>query len=381
MFTLNAFVVRFAQSKYQRFGLPLAFASLALFALWLNWSSVLGFGNWLAVLCALAALFTFGRARQARQIKAPPRRAFSWKNLAGFVLALAATIAASGSLGVSYAAAHGLVHPARARVECSPEARGLVNYEAAVFHAADGLTLRGWYIPTQHSAVVILMHGLNRNRCRMLAEAALLSAHGYGVLLYDARNAGESDGDTTTFGVQEVNDVIGAVDFVKSQPGVAAARIGLFGHSLGGATALMAAARLPEIRAVVAESTFSSLDENIAGGVEKMTALPAFPFAPLVMLFGQFEAGVNLSQARPIDAIAALGSRPVLIAHGALDDVVPVSHAYRLYAAAPGPKELFIIPNLNHYCCLPAGDVSADYLQQYTEHFLGFLDKALLAEH
>ena len=338
-------------------------------------------GSWAAAVCGLLAAATALHVLRHRPgVGAGATSGRNWKRRLCLAAAATLTLPVVFSLGVAYYAASRLVHPPRLAVACSPEERGIVHYESVSFAAADGLTLRGWYAPTRNGAAVVLMHGLNRNRCRLLAEAALLTERGYGVLLYDARNAGESEGTVTTFGVQEVDDALGAAAFVRALPGVEAGRIGLFGHSLGGATAIQAAGRLPEVGAVVAVSAFSRLEENIAAGVTTRVGLPAFPFAPLILFFGRQEAGVDIRQARPVEAVAALGGRPVLIAHGEQDDVLPVVNAYRLYAAARGPKELFIVPGMGHYCCLPPGEVETGYLQEYTARVVGFLDRHLLSE-
>ncbi len=364
---------RFIKLDLRWGGWPLAWAVAAVLSAWLTVMrhSVLGGG---LALISVAAGWLSLRRNQSAVVQ--PRRSWRWKRFLGFLLTLVATIVSS----ISYGVANQMVHPARMALACDPAAQGLADYQTVAFPAADGLTLRGWYVLTKNGATVILLHGLNRNRCRMLGEAMLLSQAGYGVLFYDARNAGESEGTVTTFGVQEVRDVVGAVDFLSAQPEIDVTRIGLFGHSLGGATAIMAAAQLPAIRAVIAESTFTSMDETVATNVYRTTHLPVFPFTPLIMLFGGLTASADLTQARPIDALAELGDRPVMIAHGDEDGLLPVANAYRLYEAVRGPKELFIAPHTSHYCCLPAGTVDPGYLSEYRARFIGFLDKYLLPE-
>jgi fermentation-respiration switch protein FrsA (DUF1100 family) len=277
----------------------------------------------------------------------------------------------SGGTGVwlAHDRAYGLVHPGHISTTVRPEAVGLTDYQAVSFLTSDGLTLRGWYVPTQNGSVVIFVHGHGGNRGALLADAGYIVAHGYGALLYDSRNSGESGGALTTFGLLEVNDVSGAVNFALAQPGVN--QVGLLGHSMGGGTVLMAGAHLPQVTAVVAESAFSSLEDNIATGVQHLTGLPAFPFAPLVVYFGQREAGMNIRQARPIDDIAALSPRPVLLVHGALDQTVPVANAYDLYTRAHEPKELYILDGAGHDDLLRIGGPT------FQDRILNFLDENL----
>lgn len=320
------------------------------------------------VCAALTVLATLHALRQRQRTISLPRAAWQRLALAGVVmLALALT---SVTVGLAYQRGVGLVRAKHIPVECMPAAADLTEYEAVSFTTSDGLTLRGWYAPARNDAVIVLVHGLNGNRCGMLPEAALLWQAGYGVLLFDLRGCGESEGEVVTLGYNEVNDVRAAVGFALKQPGVS--RVGLLGHSMGGATVIRAAARLPEVSAVVAQSTFTSLADNVANGVEKVVGLPPFPFAPLVVAFAERESGVRLNDVRPIDDLPALAPRPILIVHGALDDLIPVANAHALYAAAQEPKELYLLPTAGHADLLQIGGV------EYVQRLTGFFDRYLL---
>ncbi len=268
--------------------------------------------------------------------------------------------------------AYGIVHPGRSPISRLPDSVGIKDYQSVSFLSSDGLTLRGWYAPTKNGAVVITVHGHGGNREGMLDDAALLTARGYGVLLFDLRNSGESDGQTTTLGLLEVNDVRGAVEFVAMQAGVDASRIGVLGQSMGGATAIMSAARIPQVRAVVAESAYTSLEDNVTNGVRQVAGLPPFPFAPLVIYFGQQAAGLDITAVRPVDDMASISPRPILIVHGELDETIPVANAHRLYEAAGEPKELYVIPNAGHAGLVQAG------AEEYVRRVVGFFDQYLL---
>jgi len=277
----------------------------------------------------------------------------------------------SFGLYIPYRKAYNLVHPARTVPNRTPADVGASDFQTVEFPSADGLKLRGWYIPPKNGAVVIFVHGLGNNRSELLDEVGLAAARGYGALLFDLRNHGQSEGDRTTLGLREVDDVLGATRFVRAQPEVDFAKIALFGHSMGGATVLLAAAQMPEIAAVLAESAYSSAEDNIAEGVQGLTGLPAFPFAPLVLFFGQREAGVDIRAVRPVDVIGKISPRPVFIIHGERDGLIPVQNAYRLYAAAGEPKQLYILPGVSHSGFLQAAPV------EYPRRILTFLDAYL----
>jgi alpha-beta hydrolase superfamily lysophospholipase len=219
--------------------------------------------------------------------------------------------------------------------------------------------------------VVICVHGLAGNRGQFLEEAVFLEAKGFGVLLLDLRNHGQSQGTKTTFGLDETRDLTAAVEFIRQRegPGV---RIAAFGHSMGSAVVLLAAAEIPEINAVIAANPFTSLEDNVSQGVRILTGLdPAF-FAPLVLFWGQREAGIDLKAVRPVEVIGRLSPRAVLLIHGAQDELLPVENSYQLYAAAGEPKELVIYAGVGH------GGYIFQEPQRYPKTVIKFLGKYLL---
>lgn len=250
-------------------------------------------------------------------------------------------------LYIPYLKAYNLVHPTRRTFERSPTDVGIAHYKEVQFVTSDGLTLKGWYTPPQNRSVVIFLHGLGGDRTELLDEAGVIVARGYGALLFDMRGCGQSGGNISTLGYNERRDVRAAVDFVLSQAGQDTP-LALFGHSMGAATALLAAAEIPEISAVGVESPFTTLEDNVSDGVRELTGLPPFPFAPLVVFFGQQQTGVDIRSVRPIDVIGQISPRAVLLIHGAKDTLIPVENSYRLYAAAGEPKQLYILPETGH---------------------------------
>ena len=298
-----------------------------------------------------------------------------WRNLALFALT-SFLVAASGiSVWLAYSRAMILVHPARQQSERTPTDLGIKNWEDVSFVSSDGLQLRGWYIPPdpQNRAVIVFVHGLATNRGHLLNEAALLASHGYGALLIDLRNHGASQGNVTTLGYAEVEDVRGAVNYLLTRPEIDPQRIGLMGHSMGAGTVIRAAARIPQVRAVIAASAYTSIEDNIADGVEGLTGLPAFPFAPLVIWFGERETGMDIRQVRPIDDVPNISPRAILLIHGQDDTLIPVRNARQLYQAAREPKQLYIVPNAGHVGLLDANP------REYERQVIGFLARCGMA--
>lgn len=264
----------------------------------------------------------------------------------GLISLLIALIVTFG-LYIPYRKAYNLVHPERRPFDRFPTDVGIQHYEDVHFVTSDGLTLKGWYIPAQNGAVVIMVHGLGSDRSEMLDQAGFIVEQGYGALLVDLRAHGQSGGNVSTLGYYEPRDIRAAVDFVQYRAG-SDTPLALLGHSMGSGTTLLAAAQIPAIRAVIVESAFTTLEDNISDGVQALTGLPPFPFAPLVVFFGQLEAGVDIRAVRPIDVIGQISPRAVLFIHGEKDTVIPIRNAHSLYAAAKEPKQLYILPNASH---------------------------------
>ena len=144
----------------------------------------------------------------------------------------------------------------------TPEDAGMA-YEKVEFLSRDGISLFGWYLPDNSKGTIILVHGHGGKGISMVYHASALVSKGYSVLMYDQRAHGSSEGDICTAGWREVEDLLGAVDYLKTRADVNPERIGVLGISMGGLAALLAAAREHDIRAVVAEGpSAASLDDH-----------------------------------------------------------------------------------------------------------------------
>ncbi len=296
-----------------------------------------------------------------------------WGNLFAFALTILILLAIGTIIWLAYVRAMTLVHPARSQAVQTPSDYAIVDWEAVNFSSADGLRLTGWFIPPDPSAqgaTLILVHGLGSNRSSLLGQAALLHEHGYGALLIDLRNHGESEGAVTTLGYTELEDIQGAIDYLTTRPDVDSNRIGLLGISMGASTVIRAAAHIPTVKAVIAQAAFTSLEDNLVHGIRALLNLPPFPFAPLVVWFGERAAQVDIAQVRPIDEIDDISPRPILIVHGELDKIIPVDNARQLYQAANDPKYIYIVPSAGHGGFLQMDghnfeQVLVDFLDQY----------------
>ena len=148
-----------------------------------------------------------------------------------------------------------------------------VAHEDVRFTTGDGLELEGWYIPSRNGAAVIAFPGRNGPQ----KQARMLARHGYGVLLFDRRGEGRSDGDPNAFGWGGDRDVKAAIDYLQRRPDVDPDRIGGIGLSVGGEMMLEAAAETDELRAVVSEGAGARMygeefEQDLSAGEKVLNA-------------------------------------------------------------------------------------------------------------
>ena len=269
-------------------------------------------------------------------------------------------------IGGSFAVERLVYHPPRANVGPAPSSRGW-GYQDVSFRNRAGLTLRGWWIPGSGLGTIVMGHGWTSSRAQPLEDSAYLHAAGYDLLLFDFRGHGLSDGDYTTLGWAEPDDVRAAIDYAGSRsPG----RLGVIGYSMGAAAALEEAAADSRVGAVVADSPFADLGSEQSYAWEAATRLPFVPFAMPVGLMVRLDLGYDPAQVRPVVAAGQL-RQPLLVILGTSDEVVPPAQGYAVFRAARGAKRLLAVPGAGH---IAAHDRDPAV---YEGAVLGFLGSAL----
>jgi uncharacterized protein len=214
------------------------------------------------------------------------------------------------------------------------------------FSAKDGINLSGWFLAQKHSTrAVLLLHGVSANRMQMLQRAVWLHDLGYNVLLYDARCCGESSGAHPSFGYAETQDLLGALDWLRSR---GMTQIGCIGFSQGAATLLLASGRLPPVvRAIVAEASYATLRDSVDDHFRQQTGLPSGYFGALAVPMAEWKLDLKVDAVSPLREIAGLRVSVYLIG-GTLDRMAPVSGIQRLYAAAACEKTMWLIHGAGH---------------------------------
>ena len=224
------------------------------------------------------------------------------------------------------------VRPPRITVPGSPREYRLPSEDVTVV-ADDGVKLSAWLIPAAptrppaETPAVVLLHGYPASKADMLPIATVLHPR-FAVLVVDHRYFGASEGSATTLGFRERRDLQRAVA-VLTQRGYV--RIGVFGYSLGGAVALLAAAEDPRIRAVATWAPFADL-RVLGRDVYGIFWLLKYPLVELMMLWARVFIGADITRPSPESAAARL-TIPVLLLANREDEQIPFAHAERLQRA------------------------------------------------
>jgi pimeloyl-ACP methyl ester carboxylesterase len=213
-----------------------------------------------------------------------------------------------------------------------------LTYEDVSFRTDDNVLIRGWFIPNKNpkAKTIILLHGYPADKSNILPAMAFLHDR-YHLLLFDFRFLGQSEGYYSTAGKNEVLDLLAAIRYLKTR-GIQT--VGVWGFSLGGAVALMAAPKAPEIKAIVAESSYARLDW-VAQEYYRLPLLN-YVLAELTRWWGLLFLGFDLNHVSPAESAKHL-TIPILLIHSESDAVVPFRHGMELQKSIEQNKKARII--------------------------------------
>lgn len=225
-------------------------------------------------------------------------------------------------------------------VHCGDPSQLSLAFEDIEFQSADGERLSGWYIPAANaSKTVIFVHGHGADRREGMRWFNAIHQADFSILSFDLRNSGNSTGSFTSMGYYEQRDVKAAVDYLHNQKQIQ--RIGIFGTSMGAATAVMTMVKDSRIDAAVLEAGWSNLTYLYQDIFEQYIKLPSFPLLPMTIWLLEWRTGLDMDELNPEDRLADIAPRPVSFIHCRGDNLINFSHAERNYAAAKEPKTLW----------------------------------------
>jgi pimeloyl-ACP methyl ester carboxylesterase len=211
------------------------------------------------------------------------------------------------------------------------------------FVAGDGFRLGCRYNrPGKDGPTIIHFHGNGESVADYLGEfEERIAGLGANLLLAEYRGYGMSSGTPA------LAAMLDDVELIVAASGVPEEQLIFFGRSLGSLYALHGAARYPRSAGLIIESGLADPLERILVRVR-----PGELGATMDQLKGSVARCLNQEE-----KIAGFRGR-ALVMHTRNDDLVSVSHAERLYAAAREPKELLIFPRGDHNTILPANEAA-----------------------
>ena len=321
------------------------------------------FTGWLSLAAGLA-LLGLGAATLWRTRRTDDTRLRRY--LRRFLLTVAGLLVATQVM-FPVVIAEVVTHTLRAHVP-TPD-RGAPPEDVA-FTTSDGLRLEGWFVPSRNGATVIVVPG----RSGPQKQTRLLVRHGYGVLLFDRRGEGASEGDPNIFGWGGDRDLHAAAAYLRSRDDVDASRIGAIGLSVGGEMLIHAAAHSDAFAAVVSEgASGQSLRDELdnPGLSDRLLDLPTQVVltAALSVFTGERPPPSLHSE------VARIAPTPVLFVYGEKGQGGTETVPNRgFYAAARAPKQIWEVPNGQHV----TGITTAP--EEYERRVIGFLDDALLGQ-
>jgi uncharacterized protein len=243
------------------------------------------------------------------------------------------------SLAVIQGCNHLYYYPDAVRYE-TPNSVKLAHEEKTI-KSLSGNDLKLWFIPSQKKpdlGTVIHFHGNAQNMSAHFLFVFWFAHLGYNVVTFDYSGYGISTGTATR--ENTVLDGQSILQWARRDQQISQGDIFIVGQSLGGAIAVSALARVPEVdvNGLIIESSFSSYRALARAKLGQSFLTWAFQW-PLSLLISDDFA--------PVDDVQRLKT-PILIVDGSADRIVPPDQSDALFESAPGPKQRILVPNGSH---------------------------------
>ncbi len=224
----------------------------------------------------------------------------------------------------------------------------------------DGLTIAGQlYLPDEGDQasypIVCVCHGLPSGNppdpgdggYPLLAEK--ICRDGFVVFIFNFRGTGASGGNLDIMGW--TRDLTVTIDYLCTLPEVDRSHLSLLGFSAGAAVSVFTAAQDQRVSSIAAcacpaEFTFQDEADNPSSTIDRFRSMGAIRDQDFPQSSEEWLSGFKLVS--PIEYVAGIAPRPLLLVHGNRDETVDVSQAYRLHARAGEPKQLSIVDGAGH---------------------------------
>jgi len=265
-----------------------------------------------------------------------------------------------------------------------------MDYEDIAFSSTDGLTLKGWFIPGKSDKATIVTHPFPFNRhgftaknqglvtrfkpdVDLLKTAHALNQADYSVLMFDFRNHGESDKGVTGVGLNEYQDVLGAVNYIKNRQDTKSSAIGFVSFCMGADSTIVAMGKaheqLRDVACLVAVQPVS-VSVFIRSYVKSAYTHLGLVLIPLVDKMCQWRGGYSFAEMSPLKYCKDI-TAPTLYIQARTDPWTELSDIQGFYEATPEPKEFWMVE----------GDMGRfdtyNYVGEHPEKMIDFVKKYL----
>ncbi len=260
-----------------------------------------------------------------------------------------------------------------------------IDGQELFFESSDGLKLHGFFVPGKNTGgrTVVFCHEVGAGGGSWYKYAHFLPEAGFNVFTFDSRGYGASEKqdhyETNQWITNyDIYDLQGAIRCLKDRPEVDMNRLGLFGISRGGGTAICTAARIGNIKAIATDSVFSTY-ETLIDYIQRWASvylpvknIPLYAnkfLSTISLAFIQFKLRHKLPRIeKHLDKIA---STPLFFIHGERDNHIPIAQAKRLFKMAKEPKLFWAVKKARHNEAVIVEPI------EYSKKIISFFDKNL----
>ena len=228
--------------------------------------------------------------------------------------------------------------------------------KAVTLHV-EGITISGrLYLPDEKARypVVCICHGIPASLPKFYNEGYPLLAERicqekFAVLIFNFRGTGASGGNFDIMGW--TRDLKAAIDYLCALPQVDKSHLSLLGFSGGAAVAIYVASQDSRVSCVAAcacpaEFTFITEVDEPQSVVEHFRGIGTIRDEGFPESAEEWLDGFRL--VRPVEYVAGIIPRPLLLVHGSGDETVDIHDAYRLYEKAGEPKHIIVVSGAGH---------------------------------
>lgn len=249
--------------------------------------------------------------------------------------------------------------------DATPDDYGNYNWEALTLDASVGGMFSGFYVAGTNNTTIIFPPNFSANRTSRLKEALPLVDAGYNIVTFESRRCAGMG--PLSLGYTEVEEVGDVLAYLNSREDVDPERIGIHGFSSAGATAIMAAARYPQLKAVIAVGNYANMNDIIDEHSGSMPSVFFWMYSGALRGTYYLIVGEPMSRLSPLSVIDQIAPRPILLIYGSEEPGVATSDD--MLARAGNNATLWVIEGERHGGYREREDYAQRAIAFFDEHF------------